>query len=149
MSRNSHIIIQGIILSLFILYIGTFSVIKFFGSSPIYSHSQPSYYSQYNYRYNSGYISAYNYWPYAPINANVLRSSGASNYVAGYGQTGWSPYLMPGNPDNHGNINYNSHIYVEDPLSYAYYTNPWLLEPRRMNNHQRMYPGLGAQGFWY
>jgi len=141
---SNKILIQGIILTVLMVFIGMFSIFRFFsGAYPVYSYNKPSYYAQYNYRYNY----AYNYWPYIPVNA--YRGSGAANYVGGYGHHGWSPFLMPGTPDNQGRITYNSHIYIDNKLDYTYYKNPWLLEPRRMNNHQWYARGLWPEKFYY
>ena len=121
---------QGIILSLLILISG----LGFF----LYSNSHPSYYGQYNYRHDYAY--------------------GYGDYVYGYGDSlpffsfSWrrkGPEFMLGTPDNWRKAGCNSYIYVNNALDYAYYTNPWLLEPRRMNNRQWMYRGLWPQQFYY
>lgn len=143
---KNQLLTQGIILTLLMLFIGALTTLKFFANAyPAYAYNQPSYYGQYNYRYNY----AYNSWPYIPVNA--FRGSGAANYVGGYGNHGWSPFLMPSTCNSWSGCgnNYNSHIYVEDPLTYTYYKNPWLLEPRRMDNHQWMVRGVWPQKFYY
>ncbi|KYK24600.1 hypothetical protein AYK26_03425 [Euryarchaeota archaeon SM23-78] len=95
----------------------------------LYSYSRPSYYGQYNYRYN------YAYNPYVPY----------------YAYRGAGPYPMPSTCStwNGCGNTYNSYIYVHNKLDYTYYTNPWLLEPRRMSNHQWMIPGLWPERAWY
>ena len=120
---NNKILIQGIILTLLLVFAG-------FAYQP-YAYNSPSYYGQYNYRYNY----AYEYWPYIPYYA--YRSAG--------------PYPMPSTCSSwygYGN-NYNSYIYVHNKLDYTYYMNPWLLEPRRMQNHQWYARGLWPQRFYY
>ena len=127
---KNKLLIQGIILTFLMVFSGF--------AYQAYAYNKPSYYGQYNYRYNQGYI------PF-----NTIRGLGAANYVAGYGNNGWSPFLMPGTPDRWGRVTYNSHIYIDNPLDYTYFKNPWLLEPRRMNNHQWMVRGVWPQKFYY
>ncbi len=127
---NNKVLIQGIILTILLVFAG-------FAYQP-YAYNKPSYYGQYNYRYNLGYI---------PFNA--YRGSGAANYVGGYGPHGWSPFLMPGTPDRFGRVTYNSYIYIDNKEMYQYYMNPWLLEPRRMWNHQWYVRDLWPERFYY
>jgi len=137
-------LIQKIILTIILVFIGTLPILTFFSNTyPGYTYNKPSYFGQYNHRYNH----AYEYYPYIPVNA--YRSSGAANYVSGYGSHGWNPFLMPTTPDNQGRITYTNHIYIHTKLDYLYYKNPWLLEPRRMWNHQWMIRGLWPQKFYY
>jgi hypothetical protein len=42
---------------------------------------------------------------------------------------------------------YNSHFYVRNALDYTYLRNPELLEPRYMQNNQRIYKGAYPQWF--
>jgi hypothetical protein len=126
-------------LSFFIVFIGLVTMFRFFGQ-----HLND--YQTYNYNnlYYQNYQSGYNY--------NDYRLSGAANYVGGYGQRGWSPYLMPSQTYNSlqgYKTTYDSHIYLSDPVAYAYYNNPSLLATRYMDNHQRYVKGMEAQGFDY
>ena len=125
---RSKILIQGIILTMFIVAIGTLPILKFFSNNAYpanvqaYAYNKPSYYEQYNYRYNY----EYNRYPY--------------NYY-GYQRT-WGPLPMPSttyNPYQGYQTSYNSHIYVRNKLDYVYYTNPDLLQPRRMNSNNLRY----------
>jgi len=145
---KNKILIQGIILTIFIVAIGTLPILKFFSSNAYpanvqaYAYNKPSYYGQYNYRYNNAYNqnNGFVQYPYTPM--NNYRGSGAANYVGGYGQHGWSPFLMPSttyNPYQGYQTNYNSHINVRNKLDYVYYTNPDLLQPRRMNSNNLRY----------
>ena len=131
-------IIQGITLTFLFTFIGLFSTLKFFANQyPSYSYSRPSYYNQYGYGYNSG---------------SSIRSaySAYNNYA--YNHRPYGPYLMPSTSYNslYGyRQNTDSYIYVDNALDYTYYTNPQLLEPRYMNNHQWYARGLWPQGFYY
>jgi hypothetical protein len=125
-------IIQGITLTFLFAFLGLFTTLKFLANQQsVYSYSSPSYYSQYDYRYNSVYNIynnyAYNYRPHGPY----LMPSTSYNPLYGYRQ------------------NYDSYIYVDNALDYTYYTNPQLLEPRYMNNHQWYARGLWPQRFYY
>ena len=128
-------------LSLFVVFIGLFTIFKFFGQ-----HLDDY---QYQYNYNNAYYQNYQ----AGYNNNVYHLSGAANYVGGYGQQGWSPYLMPSqtyNPLLGYKTTYDSHIYVNNALDYAYYQNPSLLATRYMDNHQPYARNLiGTQSFNY
>lgn len=133
----NKLLVKGIILTLLIVFLGL--------NVQLFAYNKPSSYGQYNYRYNSGYMPM-------NMNTNAYRISGAANYVAGYGNYGWNPFLMPSksyNPLFGWRTNYDSHIYIDNKLDYVYYKNPGLLEPRRMNNHQRYVKGLWPQNFWY
>jgi hypothetical protein len=128
-------IIQGITLTFLFAFIGLFTALKFFASNdPVYSYGRPSYYGQYDYGRNSAY-SVYNSY---------------NNYA--YNYRSYGPYLMPStsyNPLYGYRQNYDSYIYVDNALDYTYYTNPQLLEPRYMNNHQWHARGLWPQRFSY
>jgi hypothetical protein len=160
--------IQGLAFGLLILFIGAVSIFKFFvsnmnpaygfaGSSYNYNQNgyaqqyypyQPQYQPSYNYRYNSGYGGyAYGYAP-----GSYYGGSAAGNYVAGYGQRGWSPYLMPSTSCNSllgCQQNYVSHMYIGNALDAAYYNNPSLFAPRYMDNHQLFTRSLWPQRFSY
>jgi hypothetical protein len=131
-------IIQGITLTFLFAFLGLFTTLKFFASQDsIYSYGRPSYYGQYGYGYNSG--------------SSIYRAYNTyDNYAYNYRPYG--PYLMPSvsyNPLYGYRQNYDSYIYVDNALDYTYYTNPQLLEPRYMNNHQWYARGLWPQGFYY
>ena len=114
-------IIQGITLTFLFAFLGLFTTLKFFASQDsIYSYN--SYRSPYY-----SYGRPYNYRPYGPY----LMPSTSYNSLYGYRQ------------------NYDSYIYVDNALDYTYYTNPQLLEPRYMNNHQWYARGLWPQGLYY
>ncbi len=127
----------------------------------LYSYNRPSYYNQYNYNLNNyryGYISTPFLYKY---NIPLVRLSPhssyyhqwPSNYVSGYDYTGKTLLHIPNTPDTQGRITYSSRIYPENALMATYYNNPWLLEPRRMNNNQGMirgvWPSSYSQNYWY
>ncbi|GEM_PF-1682208 len=149
---NNQRLSQNLVLTILLVFIGTFMALKLLAGSYSYpmntqasSYNRPSYATQYNYRYN------YGYGPLSYSQNNPLRMSGAANYVGGYGSVGWNPFLMPSSPDTQGRTTYNSHMYIRNKLDYVYYTNPQLLQPRRMDNHQRYVRGLWPErgGYYY
>lgn len=131
---NKKIVTQVIILTALFMFPGLLYSLKFLATQhSLTAYNQPSYYSQYNYRYNYAY----------------------SNYGYGYGTYNYrpyGPYLMPSTTCNSllgCRTNYDSHIYIDNALDYTYYKNPWLLEPRYMDNHQWYARGLWPQRFSY
>ncbi|MBU1199024.1 MAG: hypothetical protein KKF46_04260 [Nanoarchaeota archaeon] len=107
-----------------------------------YSYNRPSYYAQYNYGYNSGNMNSIYSSQYSGIPHYAYTGSGALNYVRSngrYNTIGWGPFVM----------DHNNHMYVNNALDEAYFRNPGLLEPRRMNNHQRFVTGMYITTFPY
>lgn len=75
-----------------------------------------------------------------------------NNYGYNYRHYSPGPYPMPStscNPFYGCRTSYNSYIYVDNVLDYTYYKNPWLLDPRYMDNHVWYARGLWPQGFYY
>ena len=155
---SNKILTTKLILTFFLIFLGTLTLLKFASGTSYYqgyatqsyAYNRPSYATQYNYGYNNynyGYNQGQNnqrhYLPY--VMSNPWRVSAAANYVGGYGSYGLSPYLQPGTPDKFGSVNFNGYNYRGDAVSDLYYRNPWLLEPRRMNNQARYNGGLD---FW-
>ena len=138
MNTKKLILITVMIASL-VLVMSQFSTALSIGyASQAYTYNRPSYNNQYNYRYNS---FGNNF-----IMPNAYRTSGAANYVGGYGNYGLSPFLF-GTPSKCGitkckTVSYTSHMYVGNKLDYQYYTHPELFQPRRMSNHQRWVSGV-------
>jgi hypothetical protein len=103
--------------------------------------NQPSYYSQYSYKNSFAYSRNY----------AVAQPHEDSSFYK-YPYQGNGPYLMAGSSCNNlygCRQTANSHMYVDNALDYTYYTHPELLEPRYMDNHQRLYKGLWPQAFSY
>jgi len=95
-----------------------------------FSYNKPLHLGQQNYRSQTYYS-----YPQLPINA--FRASGAANYVAGYGNVGQSPFLVPGWGNNQG---YNNHIRIGNALDHTYYRYPYLFYPSNLNNRARHAP---------
>ena len=129
---SSKALSTGLILALVLLFSGL--------NIQLLAYNQPSYYNQYNFRYGS-YNSYYNYNP-------AYATYPQFSYVTRH----WGPQLMPSRTCNAllgCRTTYNSYIYVHDALDYTYYTQPGLLAPRYMNNHERyVWRGL-SQAFYY
>lgn len=117
-----------------IVFLGLFTAGKYFTEQYLtYAHSQPSYYGQYGYGYNSAY-SQYPFYSYSTYGS----MSGGPNYRGG-------PYPLLSTSCNsvYGcRTSYTSQMYVRNALDYTYYTHPWLLEPRYMSNNQRYVRGV-------
>ncbi|MBN1793118.1 hypothetical protein JW826_05535 [Candidatus Woesearchaeota archaeon] len=114
-----------------------------------YAYNNPSSHGQYDYRYNSIYTGK-DYIPVAAsgrigqpfyLNTQIRNSRYANNirYIPSY-----SCNALLG-----CKTTYNSHIYLDNAQDHAYYTNPSMLVPRYMNNHQRYIPNIRPQGFTY
>jgi len=123
---------SGIILTFLLVFTGLYLTQSF-----LYNYNQPTYYSQYNLRPNYGYYYNSLHQPYYGYN-NRLYPSGPY------------PVLSTSCNSIYGcKTSYSSYMHVDSALDYAYYTNPWLLEPRYMDNHQRYARGLWPQGLYY
>jgi hypothetical protein len=130
---NKEIIIQAAILIAFLMILmfpGWLYALRFLDTNNLLTGSQSPYYTQYGNTYNyayGNYFSANNYRPYGPY----LMPSTSYNSYYGY------------------RTNYDSHMYIDNVLDYTYYTNPQLLEPRYIDNHQWYARGLWPQHFLY
>ncbi|MBN2141902.1 hypothetical protein JW711_01100 [Candidatus Woesearchaeota archaeon] len=129
--------------------LGLVLMVSLFGYSyagQVYSTNKASYYSQYNYNYNSVLGSQY----YA---VNSWGKASQPWTLASFPYRGSGPYLYSGSPSYNPlfgySYTYNSHMFIDNALDYQYYTHPELLAPRRMQNNQRYYRGLFPQAFLY
>jgi hypothetical protein len=135
----SNKLFQNLILP--VIFLGLLTTGKYFIEQYMaFAHTQPSYYGQYSYGYNSAY-SQYLYHS---------DSTYGSMRGGPYYQGGPYPMLSTSCNSAYGcRTSYDSQIYVRSALDYTYYKNPWLLEPRYMDNHQRYARGLWPQSFYY
>jgi hypothetical protein len=113
-------------------------------ANQVYSAARPSYYGQYNYKNSFAYLGA-NYY-----SANAFGRGGQPFYYTPY--RGSRPYIMSSTSCNvlaGCRSVANSYMYIDSALDYAYYSDPSLLAPRGMDNHQRWVRGLYPDRFYY